>query len=129
MKAGNFIEMLKEGDYEETNIKAYQRLIDKLMYLSYGTRPDITFIVRQLSKQNSNPRIGHFKAAKKVLQYLKSTMHLGITYKANEITPSPYGLRRYTNSNYAGDPKDCKLVMRYCFFINGAVISWCSKKQ
>lgn len=129
MKVGSFIEMLEEDDYEETDIKTYQRLIGKLMYLSCGTRPDIAFAVGQLSKRNADPRVGYLKAAKRVLRYLKGTMHIGITYGASEAKPSPYGLTGYADSNCAGDPEDCKLVMGYCFFINGAVVSGCSKKQ
>lgn len=64
MKAGSFIEMLEDDDYEETDIKAYQRLIGKLMYLSCGTRSDIAFVVGQLSKRIADPRVGYLKAAK-----------------------------------------------------------------
>ncbi len=41
----------------------------------------------------------------------------------------PYSLVGYANSNFAGDPEDRKLVMGYSFFLNGAVVSWNSKKQ
>lgn len=50
------------------------------MYLSYGIRPDITFIIRQLSQQNADLKIGHLKVAKRVVRYLKGTMHWGLTY-------------------------------------------------
>ena len=68
MKAGSIIEMNEADDYDETDLKAYQRLIGKLMYLSCGTRPDIAFAVGQLSKQNADPRVGHLKAAKRVVR-------------------------------------------------------------
>lgn len=42
--------------------------------------------------------------------------------------PLPYGLIGYADSNFAGDPKDWKSVMGNCFFLNGAVVSWSSKK-
>lgn len=129
MKARNFIEMLKEDDYEKTNIKVYQYLIGKLMYTSCGTRPDITFVVGQFSKQNADPKVGHLKAAKQVLRYFKDIMHLRITYGASEIKLSPYCLTGYADSNYAGDPEDYKSVIGYCFFINRDIISWWSKKQ
>lgn len=80
MKASNFIEMQGEDDYKKVDLKVYQWLIGKLMYLSYGTRPDISFVVGQLSKQNADLRMGYLKAAKQVIQYLKGTMHLGLTY-------------------------------------------------
>lgn len=64
----------------------------------------------------------HLKAAKQVLYYLKRTIHLEITYRAGEDKTPPYGLVRYANSNYASNPKDCKSVMRYYFFVNEAVV-------
>lgn len=50
MKTGSVIEMNNANNYKKTNIKAYQRLIEKLMYLLYGTRPNISFLVGQLSR-------------------------------------------------------------------------------
>lgn len=43
--------------------------------------------------------------------------------------PPPFGLIGYADSNYAGDPEDRKSLMGNCFFIHGAIVSWCSKKQ
>ncbi len=43
--------------------------------------------------------------------------------------PPPYGLIGFADSNFAGDPEDRKSVMGHCFFLNRAVVSWCSKKQ
>ena len=69
MKVGLSIEMTDLEDYEETDLCTYQRLVGKLMYLSCGTRPDIVFVVGQLSRHNTNPKKGHFRAAKKVVRY------------------------------------------------------------
>ena len=33
------------------------------------------------------------------------------------------------DNNFAGDPEDRKSVMGNCFFLNGAIFSWGSKKQ
>lgn len=140
MKAGNFIDIPEADNYEEADLKTYQRLVGKLMYLLCETRPDIAFVVGQLSRRNADPRVSYFKAAKRVVRYLKGTMHLGLTYGSplqfTEQTKAPiptntepYSLIGYADSNYAGDPEDQKLVMGYCFYLNGAVISWCSKKQ
>lgn len=137
MKAGSAIEMIEPDNYEETELRKYQRLIGKLMYLACGTRPDIAFAVEQLSKHNADPRKGHLRAVKKVVPYLKGTMQMGLVLgkesnsylHPSPTSPSPYGLISYTDSNFAGDPKDRKSVMGYCFFLNGAVVSWSSKKQ
>lgn len=39
-----------------------------------------------------------------------------------------FGVVKYTNSNYAGDPKGKKSIIRYCFFISGAIVTWCGKQ-
>ncbi len=135
MKAGSAIEMTDPEDYEETELQEYQRLIGKLMYLACGIRPDIAFAVGQLSKHNADPRKGHLRAAKRVVRYLKGTMQMGLIFgraSANGQLPQdppPYVLVGYADSNFAGDPEDRKSVMGYCFFLNGAVVSWSSKKQ
>ena len=54
MKAGLAIEINKPKDYKETELWEYQRLIGKLMYLACGTKPDITFMVGQLSRHNTD---------------------------------------------------------------------------
>ena len=50
MKAESFIGIFRDNDYEKTDIKVYQHLIKKLIYLFYGTKLNIAFAVRQLSK-------------------------------------------------------------------------------
>lgn len=94
--------------------------------MACGTRSDIVFTVRQLSKQNVNPRKSHFQAAKRVVKYLKRTMQIGLIYRRKSSSlrdPLPFGLKSYADSNFADNSKDRKSVMGYCFFLNGAVIS------
>lgn len=45
IKAGSAIEITNLEDYQETELREYQRLISKLIYLACGTRPDIAFAV------------------------------------------------------------------------------------
>lgn len=129
MKASNVIEINEVDDYNKTDLKAYHHLIGKLIYLSCSTRTDIAFAFRQLSKRNVNPWIGHLRVAKQVVQYLKSTIHLRITYEVSNIDLRSYKLVEYVNSNYASDLKDRKSVMGHYFFFDHIVISWCNKKQ
>ncbi len=134
MKAESAIEMIEHNNYEDTGIKQYQHLIGKLMYLACDTRLDITFIVGLLSSHNANLRESHLREAKRVIRYLKGTMQLGLVYGRTSdgrsiILPPPYGLIGYADSNFTGDPKDRKSVMGNCFFFNGAVVLWSSKKQ
>lgn len=47
MKEDCFIEMSKLGNYDKSNLKSYQQLIGKLIYLLCRTKTDIAFAVSQ----------------------------------------------------------------------------------
>ena len=49
-KASNFLKIQGEDDNKKVNLKTYQRLISKLMYLSCNTKLDISLVIGQLSK-------------------------------------------------------------------------------
>lgn len=59
----------------------YQHLIGKLIYLTCCTWPNITFITGQLSKYNSDSKKDHLEFVKRVIQYLKEIMQLGLIYR------------------------------------------------
>lgn len=93
--------MAEPDNYEEADLKSYQRLIWKLMYILCGTRPGIAFVVSQLSSHKADSRAGHIRAAKRVVQYLKGLMHIGLVYDQKAIgdpckggldSPSTFGL-------------------------------------
>lgn len=71
--------------------------------------------------------------AKQVVRYLKGTASLSLCYgRKTELTghrTHKYGLIDYADSNYVRDPEDKKSVMGYCFFFNGALATWSSKRQ
>ena len=46
VKAGSTLFLDQAGDYQQADLTEYQRLIGKLMYLSFGTQSDIAFVVR-----------------------------------------------------------------------------------
>lgn len=123
MKVSSFIKMHKEDNYKKVNIKIYQKLIRKLMYLLCNTRSDIAFAVGQLSKCNSDLKVRHVKEIKQVLHYFKETIYLEITYEAGKDKRYPYSIVGYAKSNYAGNSIDYKFVMRYCSFVNRAIVS------
>ena len=105
-------------------------MIGKLLYIACETHPDITFVVSCLSQQCSDPQIGHIRAIKRVLQYLKRTMNLGIHYNSlYNDTQHLLTTLDYADSNFAGDISERKFTIGYCFFLVRGVISWCSKKQ
>lgn len=85
MKIETFIKIFKNNNYEKTDIKTYQRLIKKLMYLLCNIRSNIVFIIGHLSKRNINLKVNFLKVVKQVLKYFKRTTYLEITYKAGKL--------------------------------------------
>lgn len=128
MKTGSSIKMSDPKVHKKPNLYTYPRLVRKLIYLSYSIRPDILFLIGQLSKYNANLRKRHLQAAKKGVRYLKIIIKIEQIFdqkleKQFPKDPSPYGLVSYINNNFFRNPKDQKLVMDYYFFLNRAVVS------
>ncbi|OWZ20869.1 polyprotein [Phytophthora megakarya] len=65
----------------EMQAKSYRSLIWCLLYITTCTRPDIAYVVTQLSRFLENPRLQLWRAAIRVLRYLKTTRKHGVVYK------------------------------------------------
>lgn len=74
-----FKDLNKNIDPLLTTSHPYCSLIGALLWLSNGTRPDITFAVNRLSSSMSNPTVTHWKAAQRVLVYVRDTADFSIT--------------------------------------------------
>jgi len=55
----------------EEDTQRYQSIIGSLMYAMIGTRPDMPFVLSELSKYVSKPSKNHLIAAKRVLRNLQ----------------------------------------------------------
>ncbi|CAI6001420.1 unnamed protein product [Closterium sp. NIES-65] len=108
-------------------VKLYQSIVGSLMYASTTTQPQIAYAVSQLSKVVSCPKAFHLQAAKRVLRYLKGCVKSGIFYPAHN---KPHvELVGFSDADYAGDSADRKSHTGYNYCLNGAAISWQSKRQ
>jgi hypothetical protein len=111
--------ILSRDDHE-----LYRRIIGKLMFAAVAVRIDIALAVNRLSQYLSEPRRVHLLAAKHVLRYLKGSPNLGILYKSTPVS----NLVGYTNAAYA-NARQFKSTTSFCYTINGAPVSWTSKRQ
>ena len=112
-------------DSELFNKEEYQSAVGSLLYLSSATRPDITFAVNNVAKFSANPTNEHWTAVKRIFRYLKGTVNYGLLYSEN-ASPDCVG---FSDADWAGDLNDRKSTSGYTFQINGAAVSWRSKKQ
>ena len=67
----------------------------------------------------------HWKAAKRILRYVKGTSSFGIFY----ATHCPHSLIGYTNFDWVGDGTNFKCTSGYVFNFGSGPFCWYSKKQ
>ncbi|KAG6401917.1 hypothetical protein SASPL_138785 [Salvia splendens] len=99
-------------------------LVGSMRYLTCS-RPDILYATGLVSRYMENPTTSHFKAAKRILRYLRGTIDYGLVYSHT----NDYKLVGYSNSDWAGDNDDRKSTSGYVFYMGDTAFTWMSKKQ
>ena len=102
-----------------SNPSLYRRLVGSLVYLIV-TRPDISYVVHQVSQYLSAPRSTHYAVVLRILRYLKDTLFHGFFYSAQ----SPLVLCAFSDADWEGDPTDRRSTTGYCFLLGSSLISW-----
>ncbi|KAL9241610.1 hypothetical protein vseg_015702 [Gypsophila vaccaria] len=116
--------LTKVGNSPLASPTDYRTIVGSLQYLSL-TRPDIAFVVNKLAQFMSNPHDTHWSALKRLLRYLKGTMHHGIAIH----NQSPMTLHSFCDADWAGDKTDYLSTTGYIVYLGRNPISWSSKKQ
>jgi hypothetical protein len=94
------------------------------MYLT-NTKPDICFVVNNLSQFLVECRHVHLVAAKHVMRYVKGTLDYGLNYDGD----NDFTLSGYTDSDWEGSISDRKITSGCYFSFGSTMISWQSRKQ
>ncbi|XP_020680552.1 uncharacterized protein LOC110098160 [Dendrobium catenatum] len=106
-----------------SNPTLYRQLVRALQYLTL-TRPDIAYAVNRASQAMHIPTEVQFSALKRILRYIRGTVHYGLPLTGNSLT-----LTSYSDSDCARDQQDRKSTIGYCNFLGNSLISWSLKKQ
>ena len=88
------------------------------MYVMLCTRPDICFAVGLVSRFQSNPGPTHWKAVKRILQYLRGIADYMLCYQGRDLH-----LRGYSDADWAGDLDEHKSTSGYTFLPGGGAIT------
>jgi hypothetical protein len=75
------------------------------------------------------PQECHLNAVKRVLRYIKGTVDHGVLLPKKSKSNTSVEVHGYTDSDFSGDQDEKKSTAGYIFMIEGASISWSSKKQ
>ena len=66
----------------------------------------------------SHPTTTHLEATKRVLRYIRGTLHFGISF-----TPGPLTLIVFSNADWARDSTDCRSTIGLLVFLGPNPIS------
>lgn len=103
----------------------YQEAVGSLLFAAQVLRPDLQFAVNMVCRFSHNPGRQHWNAVKRIFRYIKGTMDARLTYRLDDEA----GLHGFCDADWAGDAADRRSVTGYTFMLQGAAISWNSKKQ
>ncbi|SYW84660.1 uncharacterized protein UHO2_04591 [Ustilago hordei] len=107
--------------------KEYPQIVGKLLWLSNGTRPDISQAVGVLARYMTQPSKEHYNAAQKVLQYLDHTRDTHLQYGSDKQQDF---LTAHSDANWASDATaQRKSSSGSAVFVCGNLVAWKSALQ
>ena len=109
---------------ESVDVTLYRSMTGCLLYLT-ASCPDIAFGVGICSRFQSNPKVSHLNAIKRILKYVSGTNDYGLFYSKE----SNMSLARYSYADWAGNADDRKRTIGGCFYVGANLVIWMSKKQ
>ncbi|KAL6316280.1 hypothetical protein AAG906_017911 [Vitis piasezkii] len=106
------------------NATMYRSTVGALQYLTIS-RPEIAFVVSKVNQFMHKSTDLHWKASKRLLRYLKGTMHYGLFI----TLASQLDLVAYSDVDWASNPDDRKSTSGCCIYLGSSLVSWGAKKQ
>ena len=98
---------------------SYASGVESLMYAQVYTRSDIAFIVEMLGRYLSNPRMDHWRAAKRIFRYLQRTKDYMLIYKRSDQIE----IIGYSGSDFVGCPDSRSSTSGYIYLLAGKLFS------
>ena len=106
------------------DVTSYRSLAGALQYLTI-TRSDIAYAMQQVCLHMHAPRDVHQTMLKRILRYVKGTVHLGVQLR---VVSSPT-ITAYSDADWASCPDTRRSTSGFCVFLGSSFISWSSKWQ
>ncbi|GJZ69842.1 uncharacterized mitochondrial protein-like protein, partial [Tanacetum coccineum] len=114
----------KDEEAGDVDVHLYRSMIGSFMYLT-ASRPDLIFVVCACARFQVTAKTSHLYAVKRIFRYLKGQLKLGHWYPRD----SPFDLKAFSDSDYAGASLDRKSTTGGCQFLGKRLLSWQCKKQ
>lgn len=110
-----------EYSHMERHREDYMSLVGAYLWLSNVTRPDLTFIAGQLARFVNNPGMVHYKAALRVLVYLRASSSQTLTFQPKKDRQ----LRAFVDADWAVKFSVSGGMLEFM----GCLIHWLSRTQ
>nr|KYP45253.1 hypothetical protein KK1_033206 [Cajanus cajan] len=107
-----------------SDLTRYKSIIGALQYCTIK-RSDVAFVVNNLCQFMHKPLESHWKAIKRVLRYLNSTIEHGLDFYPS----SNLDINGYYDSDWASNFSDMTSTSGFCLYLGRNLISWMVKKQ
>ncbi|CAI7880828.1 unnamed protein product [Closterium sp. NIES-54] len=110
-----------------SSTRPYAELVGSVMYAMMCTRPDLAYPISVLVRFVGTGRHieVHWKAAKRVLRYLRGTKDHALTHGG----PSPPLLSSFSDSSWADTQPDRRFSQGYGFTLGSGLVSWRSTRS
>ena len=95
-----------DKQYDSNFCQKYQQIVGSLIYLIFGSHPDIGFAVVKLAQQIANPSNECYWAGLHLCRYLLNTCKYQIIYDGL----SDESIVAYSDSDWAQDSEPCTLL-------------------
>nr|GFA06976.1 uncharacterized mitochondrial protein AtMg00810-like [Tanacetum cinerariifolium] len=102
----------------------YRGMIGSLMYLT-ANRPDLIYVVCLCAWYQGKPTEKHLHALKRIFQYLKGTINMGLWYSKD----TNMSLTAYVDADHAGCQDTRRSTSGSAQFLGDILVSWSSKKE
>lgn len=122
------VEIPRQWDPLVTEARHYIKQTGSLLYLSTGTRPDITYTISRLCEGNAGPGQEHLTVLKHLYRYLTTTKSMGLLL-GGKYNPHDLGPIAYADASYADDLATRHSTGGHVVFFAGGPVFWKTKKQ
>ncbi|XP_019181985.1 PREDICTED: uncharacterized protein LOC109177138 [Ipomoea nil] len=95
----------------------YRSLAGALLYLTV-TRPDLSFAVNKLCQHIHSPITAHRSLLKRVLRYVKGTLHFGLHIRKS----ASVDMHAFSDSDWAGDPNERRSMSGFAVFLGSSLV-------
>ncbi|GJS73806.1 hypothetical protein Tco_0706647 [Tanacetum coccineum] len=102
----------------------YRGMVGSLMHLT-ASRQDLVFAVCMCARYQAKPTKKHLEAIKRVFQYLRGTINMGLWY----LKGTSMALTAYVDADHAGCHDTCRSTSGSAQVLGDKLVRWSSKKQ